>query len=225
MNLNNKIQVSKKQLEVHRWEKDNMQSDKPVPAWVAAARNDIKTARQNVAKNTRLQRELNLKEGDLQEECDMLKDQIQRVGLSEERRMLLDTDFQLKELELEKMTMRQLAKTHSNQLQDRDLRVRKLVQQVEGANDVIRRQKNALEEHNIHLAVELGPTPFTPPQEAVRGDNMRLSIGRAGKLAVGANESQLWRTVGVRGPLSGVDQAPARTLGSQSCGLDKGRVP
>ena len=181
LNLNNKIQVSKKQLEVHRWEKDNMQSDKPVPAWVAAARNDIKTARQNVAKNTRLQRELNLKEGDLQEECDMLKDQIQRVGLSEERRMLLDTDFQLKELELEKMTMRQLAKTHSNQLQDRDLRVRKLVQQVEGANDVIRRQKNALEEHNIHLAVELGPTPFTPPQEAVRGDNMRLSIGRAGE--------------------------------------------
>ena len=181
LNLNNKIQVSKKQLEVHRWEKDNMQSDKPVPSWVAQARNDIKTARQNVTKNTRLQRELELKERDLQEECDMLKEQVQRVGLSEERRMLLETEFDLKELELEKMQMRQLAKTHANQLQDRDLRVRKLVQQVEGANDVIRRQKNCLEENDIHLAEELGPTPFTPPQDAVRGDNLRPSIGRAGE--------------------------------------------
>eukprot|EP01043_Picozoa_sp_COSAG02_P044574 COSAG02_NODE_3994_length_5940_cov_6.413457_1_plen_922_part_00 len=181
LNLNNKIQVSKKQLEVHRWEKDNMQSDKPVPSWVAAARNDIKTARQNVTKNTRLQRELELKERDLKEECDMLKDQVRRVGLSEERRMLLDTEFQLKELELEKMQMRQLAKTHANQLQDRDLRVRKLVQQVEGANDVIRRQNNVLEEHNINLPEELGPTPFTPPQDAVRADDLRLSIGRAGE--------------------------------------------
>jgi kinesin family protein 18/19 len=189
LNLNNKIQVSKKQLEVHRWEKDNMQSDKPVPSWVAAARNDIKTARQNVTKNTRLQRELELKERDLQEECDMLKDQVRRVGLSEERRMLLETEFEVKELELEKMQMRQLAKTHANQLQDRDLRVRKLVQQVEGANDVIRRQKNVLEEHDIHLAEELGPTPFTPPQDAVRGDNLRLSLGRqAGGEAAGGGE-------------------------------------
>eukprot|EP01045_Picozoa_sp_COSAG04_P051476 COSAG04_NODE_21430_length_374_cov_0.516364_1_plen_124_part_11 len=101
------------------------------------------------------QRELELKERDLQEECDMLKDQVRRVGLSEERRMLLETEFEVKELELEKMQMRQLAKTHANQLQDRDLRVRKLVQQVEGANDVIRRQKNVLEEHDIHLAEEL----------------------------------------------------------------------
>ena len=38
------------------------------------------------------------------------------------------SEFELKELELEKMQMRQLAKTHAAQLQDRDLRVRKLVQ-------------------------------------------------------------------------------------------------
>ena len=82
------------------------------------------------------------------------------------------SEFELKELELEKMQMRQLAKTHAAQLQDRDLRVRKLVQQVEGANDVIRRQRVVLEDHDIRTVEELGPTPFTPPGE------LRLSIGR-----------------------------------------------
>ena len=86
-----KIQVSKKQLEVHRWEKDNRGTDKPVPSWVASARSDIKTARQNVSKNTYLQRELEMKERDLREECDMLRDQVRRVALNEERRMLLDS--------------------------------------------------------------------------------------------------------------------------------------
>ena len=37
LNLNNKIQISKRQLEVHRWEKENVGTDNPVPSWVAAA--------------------------------------------------------------------------------------------------------------------------------------------------------------------------------------------
>ena len=106
----------------------------------------------------------------------MLREQVRRVPLIEERRLLLEQDFQLKELEIEKMQMRQLAKTHANQIQDRDLRVRKLVQQVEASNDVIRRQKNILEEHDIHTGELLDvPIPFSPTGEGGRGDPMRLS--------------------------------------------------
>jgi hypothetical protein len=181
LNLSNKIQISKKQLEVHRWEKENATTDKAVPSWVAAARNDIKTAKANVTKNTRLQRELVSRERDLVEECEMLREQVRRVPLIEERRMLLEQDFAVKELEIEKMQMQQLAKTHANQLQDRDLRVRKLVQQVEASNDLIRRQKNVLEEHDIRTD-DLGEVPFSPPgvDGARGGDPMRRSTHRHG---------------------------------------------
>ena len=69
------------------------------------------------------------------------------------------SEFELKELELEKMQMRQLAKTHAAQLQDRDLRVRKLVQQVEGAKrDLMYSQdelKHAVSENMRNLESKL----------------------------------------------------------------------
>jgi predicted RNase H-like nuclease (RuvC/YqgF family) len=172
------LQVSKKQLEVHRWEKDNVNSDKAVPSWVAGARNDIKTAKMNVQKNTRLIRELETRESDLVDECSMLREQVRRVPLKEERRMLLEQDFEVKELEIEKMQMRQLAKTHANQLQDRDLRVRKLVQQIEASNDVIRRQQNVLEENDIRSdeLMQLAQLPFTPNG----GERSELRLSGAG---------------------------------------------
>ena len=150
--MNNKIQISKRQLEVHRWEKENTGTDNPVPSWVAAARNDVKTAKSNVSKNLRLQKELEVREADLVEESGQLRETTRKQIRLEERRSLLEKQFEMCDLELEKMQLQQGLKSHTSQLVDRDLRIRKLSQRLDSCNDVIKQQRNLLDEHGIETA-------------------------------------------------------------------------
>jgi kinesin family protein 18/19 len=166
LNLNNKIQISKRQLEVHRWEKENAGSDKAVPSWVAAARNDVKTAKSNVAKNNRLQRELEIREQDLLEEGTGLREESRRVIQNDERRSLLEKQFEMSNVEIEKMQLQQGLKSHTGQLVERDLRIRKLTQRVEASNDIIKRQKQLLEEHGIQDDTLTEPRPFSAEESA-----------------------------------------------------------
>ena len=230
-NVQNSIEVSKRQLMVVQWtEKSGMteelgddvdltNSDLSA-AIIARAPQDVATAwreceqiRKAVAKNNSMKRSIAKRLRHNEREAERVRDEMGDKITGEDRRQLMELQYQVGRLELENMELEQHRIVHESILKGKDLVIQKLKLQLAVKEKVISRQESVLKEHNLNDKV--GYSQLAMFERSLAGD---LEAGSPG-VQIGANTALYATQSGIP------ESSPPRPMGALGVGTYVGGMP
>ena len=181
-NVQNSIEVSKRQLVVVQWtenlriEEWNANNDIDLSAHIIAnAPNDVVTAwkeceqlRKAVTKNNSMKKSISKRLRHNEKEAETLRDELSGKITGEDRRDLMELQYQVGRLELENMELEQHRIVHESVLKGKDLTIQKLKLQLAVKDKVMHRQQQVLKDH--HLEDLVGYSKFILMEKSITED-------------------------------------------------------
>ena len=186
-NVQNSIEVSKRQLIVVQWSegsntpgKEQMTRADFSAHLLANASTEIKDAwleceqlRKAIMKNNGMKKSIAKRLRHNEREAEKFKDELTTKITGEDRRELMELQYQVGRLELENMELEQHRIVHESIVKGKDLVIQKLRLQLAVRDKIIQRQKVVLKDNSLDELV--GYTQLALMEETLMGDNEMLS--------------------------------------------------
>jgi len=189
-NVQNSIEVSKRQLIVVQWSEGSNTPGKPKNEQMtradfsahllANASQEIKDAwleceqlRKAIMKNNGMKKSIAKRLRHNEREAEKFKDELTTKITGEDRRELMELQYQVGRLELENMELEQHRIVHESIVKGKDLVIQKLRLQLAVRDKIIQRQKVVLKDNSLDDMV--GYTQLALMEETLMGDNEMLS--------------------------------------------------
>lgn len=189
-NVQNSIEVSKRQLIVVQWSEGSNTPGKPKNEQMTradfsahlltSASTEIKDAwleceqlRKAIMKNNGMKKSIAKRLKHNEREAEKFKDELSTKITGEDRRELMELQYQVGRLELENMELEQHRIVHESIVKGKDLVIQKLRLQLAVRDKIIQRQKVVLKDNSLDELV--GYTQLALMEETLMGDNEMLS--------------------------------------------------
>lgn len=189
-NVQNSIEVSKRQLIVVQWSEGSNTPGKPKNEQMtradfsahllANASTEIKDAwleceqlRKAIMKNNGMKKSIAKRLRHNEREAEKFKDELSTKITGEDRRELMELQYQVGRLELENMELEQHRIVHESIVKGKDLVIQKLRLQLAVRDKIIQRQKVVLKDNSLDELV--GYTQMALMEETLMGDYEMLS--------------------------------------------------
>ena len=163
-NVQNSIEVSKRQLMVVQWSESSGLEMKPgpngepdlgahivanAPSNIASAWRECEQIRKAVLKNNSMKRSIAKRLRHNEREAERVRDELGDKITGEDRRELMELQYQVGRLELENMELEQHRIVHESILKGKDLVIQKLKLQLAVKDKIIARQQSVLSAHGL----------------------------------------------------------------------------
>lgn len=179
-NVQNSIEVSKRQLLVVQWsEQSGVQTTEGsdfssylianAPTEIVSVWRECEQLRKAVLKNNSVKRSIAKRLRHNEREAERFRDELGDKITGEDRRELMELQYQVGRLELENMELEQHRIVHDSILKGKDLTIQKLMLQLAVRDKVISRQNMVLREHQ--LEEEVGYSQLAIMEHSMIGDD------------------------------------------------------
>ncbi len=187
-NVQNSIEVSKRQLIVVQWTEaagieGNLSDEQDLGAYIlASAPPEVATSwreceqiKKAVLKNNSMKRSIAKRLRHNEREAEKVRDELGNKITGEDRRELMELQYQVGRLELENMELEQHRIVHESILKGKDLVIQKLRLQLAVKDKIIARQQTLLTNHN--LQGEVGYHQFQILEDSLNGVTSESDMG------------------------------------------------
>lgn len=181
-NVQNSIEVSKRQLLVVQWSEHSPElrgkdlNEEDIASTVSAsgtpevreAWQECEQLRKAIAKNNGMKKNIAKRLKHNEREAEKFRDELGDKITGEDRRELMELQYQVGRLELENMELEQHRIVHESILRGKDLVIQKLKLQLAVRDKIIQRQKNILQQHS--LEDQVGYSQLALMEKTLMGD-------------------------------------------------------
>lgn len=218
VNVQNSIEISKRQLMVVHWAQDQQPSlkadkdghinmDELIELISSTASDDVREAweeceqlRKAVAKNQIMKKNIAKRLRNNEKEVESFRAEISEKITGDDRRELMELQYQVGKLELENMELEQQKMVHDSILKGKDLMIHKLKLQLAMKDKLIQKQRGLLAQHG--LDVDVGYSQMLMVEDHFLNENN--------------NFNRISATDGLYATLQGPPPSPPRQLGPNS---------
>jgi kinesin family protein 18/19 len=218
VNVQNSIEISKRQLMVVHWAQDQQPSlradkdghinmDELIELISTAASEEVREAweeceqlRKAVAKNQVMKKNIAKRLRNNEKEVEAFRAEIAEKVTGDDRRELMELQYQVGKLELENMELEQQKMVHDSILKGKDLMIHKLKLQLAMKDKLIQKQRALLAQHG--LDVDVGYSQMLMVEDHFLNEN--------------SNSNRISNAEGLYATLQGPPPSPPRQLGPNS---------
>ena len=243
-NVQNSIEVSKRQLIVVQWtehegvDQNDLEGEDLGAHIIAKAPSDVGNAwrecgqlRKAVMKNNSMKRSIAKRLRHNEREAERVRDELGGKITGEDRRELMELQYQVGRLELENMELEQHRIVHESILKGKDLVIQKLKLQLAVKDKIVQRQQAVLSKHN--LEGEVGYSALAVFEQSVSGLG-DIEGSPQGSSSSNTSNMNMNAKLGThtanaaRGGMAGAFEAPSsppRSMGALGVGTYVGGMP
>lgn len=187
-NVSSSVEVGKLQLMLTEYERqkdqgneneDESQDLSMLSDQIQESKKKIRRLKQIINQNLDLKKQLSFRLSVNEREIEKCRQRVVNDLNSEERRELMQMEYRIGKLELDKMELEQARNIHDSLMRGKDLSIEKLQLEIQIRNKIIKQQQHVLQENDLNEAVNYGILNNLEDASLSNGfESLRLSMNR-----------------------------------------------